>query len=81
MVEPKTVRAAKLLIEDLRFLERLTRDKYPPLQHVWHNHIALTRYGLGYATKGGYMIGLYMPRKIGEENLDRGGGFHARYGL
>ena len=59
----------KRLIEDLRVLERLTRDTDTHMNTVSTNQIALTRYGLGDASKGVYVSCLCINRGKGGKAL------------
>ena len=56
-------------------------DKYPPLQPVRPTQIALARYGLGYAYKGGVGSGLYMPNEGSDGMEDGPGRVNARHGV
>ena len=57
------------------------RNNYPLLQPVNPTQIALARYGLGDASKGGFGIGLSMPK--GEsDGMEYGPGrVYARHGV
>ena len=77
--EPKTVRAAQHWSSDLQVIERLKRDNDPLLQPVRSTKIALDRYGLGDAYKGGFGSGLSMPKEGGDDTEDGPGRVHARY--
>ena len=71
----------KHLIEDLRVLERSTRDKDLPMRPVWPNWIALSSYSLGIPYKGVYGSVFNMPREILEENLQGVLGVQYKHGF
>ena len=78
-VEPKTVRAAQRWFYDLQVLERLTRDKYPPLKSMHPTQISLARYVLVGAYKGGLGSGFTVPREVTDGMEDRPGRVHTRH--
>ena len=75
--EPETFRAAQRWFSDLQVLERLTRDNDPPLQPVCPTQIALARYGLGDASKVGFVSGPSMPKEVGDDMQYSTARFHA----
>ena len=79
--EPKTVREEKHWFSCLQVLELLTTDNDPTLQPVCPDQIALARYGLGDAYKGGFGSGLSMTKEGSDVKEDRPGRVHARHGV
>ena len=77
--EPKTVRAAQRWFYDLQVLERLTRDKYPPLKSMHPTQISLARYVLVGAYKGGFGSGFTVPREVTDGMEDGPGRVHTRH--
>ena len=75
--EPNTVRASERWFSDLQVIGRLTMDKYPPLQPVRPTQIALARYGLGDASKVGFVSGPSMPKEVGDDMQYSTARFHA----
>ena len=79
--EHKTSRAAQRCFYDLQVLEVLTRYKDPQLQHVCPTQIALARYELWDASKGGLGIGLSMPEEVSDCMEDGPVRVHDRHGF
>ena len=66
---------------EFKILEQLTRDNDHLSQPVFPTQIVLYRYGLGYASRGGFASGLFMPKE-GDDVMEDGPGMvHARHGV
>ena len=78
---PKTVRAAQRWFSNLQVLEKLIRDKDPPLQPLCPTQIYPAFYVLEDISKGWFGSGSTIPKEVSYDMEYGPGKVHARHGV
>ena len=79
--EPKIFRAAQHWIYDLQVLDKLNRDKDPPLEPVRPNLISMAHYDMGDVSKGRVGRRFSIPKERSYVMKDESVRMYARYGV